>query len=138
MRSVLILLNNMKNKDFIFRGFIHILYNADYLTIHLIDGEKTVDLVKKLRAISELFESDISANYFISATKKTDDEMLESSIIILAGGIVADYFFENYSSMSYGPTYETYLQVGEHNLFEEFREHKGKWCVLNISIKNNE
>ena len=58
----------MEIKEFIFSGFIEIDWSEDFLTIKLIDGEKTIDLVKKFRAIFDLFESEVSVSYFLSAS----------------------------------------------------------------------
>ena len=67
----------MEIKEFTFSGFIKIDWSEDFKTIKLIDGSKTVDLVKKFRAIFDLFESEVSVSYFLSDEKKTEDEILE-------------------------------------------------------------
>ena len=127
----------MEIKEFIFSGFIKIDWSEDFLTIKLIDGKKTIDLVKKFRAIFDLFESEVSVSYFLSDEKKSEEEILEGWLGKLFGEITADYETNSYyySSYTYGTDYDTYLKIGDHNLFDEFSGKDGKWCVLKVSIK---
>ena len=123
----------MEIKEFIFSGFIEIDWSEDFLTIKLIDGEKTIDLVKKFRAIFDLFESEVSVSYFLSDEKKSEEEILKRWLGNLFGEITAEY--ETYhSSHTYGTYYDTYLKIGNHNLFDEFSGKNNKWCILKVSI----
>jgi len=127
----------MRIQDFIFSGFINFDYDDNFRTIKLKDGDKSVDLVKKLRAIFDLFESEVSISYFISEDKKTEDEMLENWVLDIFGGITAEYKTDSYcySSYTYGTDYDTFLKIGEHDLFNEFSEYEGKYCLLKIKVK---
>lgn len=53
-----------------FEGKINIIWD-DYQTINLIDGDKSIDLVKKFRAIFDLYESEVSVSYIITEEKQT-------------------------------------------------------------------
>lgn len=130
----------MRIKEFIFSGFITFSYENEFSTIKLIDGDNSINLVKKFRAIFDLFESEVSVSYFISDTKQTDDEMLEGWLRKLYGEIYADNIVNsyNYSSYTYGTDYDTYLRIGGHDLFHELLEYDKKWCSLKISIKIEE
>ncbi len=127
----------MEIKEFTFSGFIKIDWSEDFKTIKLIDGSKTVDLVKKFRAIFDLFESEVSVSYFLSDEKKTEEEILEKWLGKLFGEITAEYETSSYcySSYTYGTDYDTYLRIGGHDLFDEFSEKNDKWCVLKVSVK---
>ena len=127
----------MDIKEFIFTGFIKIDWSEDFKTIKLIDGNKSIDLVKKFRAIFDLFESEVSASYFISDEKKTEAEIQEGWLKQMFGGITAEYETSsyNYSSYTYGTDYDTYLKIGGHDLFDEFSELNDKWCVLKVNVK---
>lgn len=127
----------MDIKEFTFTGFIKIDWSEDFKTIKLIDGNKSVDLVKKFRAIFDLFESEVSVSYFISDEKKTEDEIQEGWLKQMFGGITAEYETSsyNYSSYTYGTDYDTYLKIGGHDLFDEFSELNDKWCVLKVNVK---
>lgn len=37
--------------------------------------------------------------------------------------------------LSFDTDYDTYLKIGGHDLFEEFRWLGNKWCILKISVK---
>ena len=127
----------MDIKEFTFTGFIKIDWSEDFKTIKLIDGNKSIDLVKKFRAIFDLFESEVSVSYFISDEKKTEAEIQEGWLKQMFGGITAEYETSsyNYSSYTYGTDYDTYLKIGGHDLFDEFSELNDKWCVLKVNIK---
>lgn len=127
----------MDIKEFIFTGFIKIDWSEDFKTIKLIDGNKSIDLVKKFRAIFDLFESEVSVSYFISDEKKTEAEIQEGWLKQMFGGITAEYETSsyNYSSYTYGTDYDTYLKIGGHDLFDEFSELNDKWCVLKVNVK---
>lgn len=127
----------MEIREFTFSGFVKIDWSEDFKTIKLIDGKKEIDLVKKFRAIFDLFESEVSVSYFLCNEKKTEIEIQEGFLKKLVGGITADYETSsyNYSSYTYGTDYDTYLSIGGHDLFYEFSEQNDKWCVLKISVK---
>jgi hypothetical protein len=127
----------MDIKEFTFTGFIKIDWSEDFKTIKLIDGNKSIDLVKKFRAIFDLFESEVSVSYFISDEKKTEAEIQKGWLKQMFGGITAEYETSsyNYSSYTYGTDYDTYLKIGGHDLFDEFSELNDKWCVLKVNIK---
>jgi hypothetical protein len=127
----------MKTKDFVFAGFIKDDWSDDFRTIKLIDGKESIDLVKKFRAIFDLYESEVNVSYFISDTKKTETEIKEGWLKKLFGAITAEYETESYhySSWTNGTDYNTYLKIGGHDLFDEFNDFEGKWCVLKISVK---
>jgi len=127
----------MDIKEFTFTGFIKIDWSEDFKTIKLIDGNKSIDLVKKFRAIFDLFESEVSVSYFISDEKKTEAEIQEGWLKQMFGGIIAEYETSsyNYSSYTYGTDYDTYLKIGGHDLFDEFSELNDKWCVLKVNVK---
>lgn len=127
----------MDIKEFTFTGFIKIDWSEDFKTIKLIDGNKSIDLVKKFRVIFDLFESEVSVSYFISDEKKTEAEIQEGWLKQMFGGITAEYETSsyNYSSYTYGTDYDTYLKIGGHDLFDEFSELNDKWCVLKVNVK---
>jgi len=127
----------MDIKEFTFTGFIKIDWSEDFKTIKLIDDKKSIDLVKKFRAIFDLFESEVSVSYFISNDKKTEVEIQEGWLKQMFGGITAEYETSsyNYSSYTYGTDYDTYLKIGGHDLFDEFSELNDKWCVLKVNVK---
>jgi hypothetical protein len=127
----------MDIKEFTFTGFIKIDWSEDFKTIKLIDGNKSIDLVKKFRAIFDLFESEVSVSYFISDEKKTEAEIQEGWLKQMFGGITAEYETSsyNYSSYTYGTDYDTYLKIGGHDLFDEFSELNDKWCILKVNVK---
>ncbi|WP_370398405.1 hypothetical protein [Tenacibaculum dicentrarchi] len=127
----------MDIKEFTFTGFINIDWSDDFKTIKLTDENKSIDLVKKFRAIFDLFESEVSVSYFISDSKKTEEEIKEGWLKQLFGGITAEYETSsyNYSSYTYGTDYDTYLKIGGHDLFDEFDSFIDKYCVLKINVK---
>ena len=130
----------MKTKNFVFTGFIKDDWSDNFRTIKLIDGNTSVDLVKKFRAIFDLFETEVTVSYFISDTKKTEIEIREEFLKQLVGGITAEYETNSYhySSWTNGTDYDTYLKIGGHDLFEEFSDYDSKWCVLKVSVKTPE
>jgi hypothetical protein len=127
----------MDIKEFTFTGFIKIERSEYFKTIKLIDGNKQIDLVKKFKAIFDLFESEVSVSYFISDDKKTEAEIQEGWLKQMVGGITAEYETGsyNYSAYTYGTYYDTYLKIGGHDLFDEFSELNNKWCVLKVNVK---
>jgi len=127
----------MDIKEFTFTGFIKIDWSEVFKTIKLIDGNKSIDLVKKFRAIFDLFESEVSVSYFISDEKKTESEIQEGWLKQMFGGITAEYETSSYhySSYTYGTDYDTYLKIGGHDLFDEFSNLNDKWCVLKVNVK---
>lgn len=127
----------MDFKKITFSGFVKYGYDGNFPTIKLIDNETNIDLVKKFKAIFDLFESEVSVDYFISDVKKTDDEIKESYLMNIWGAISADYTEDSYrySSLTFGTDYNSYLKIGGHDLFEEMKDFEGKWCVLTIIIK---
>lgn len=127
-------------KDFVFTGFITTDWSDDFKTIKLIDGDNSVDLVKTFRAIFDLCESEVTVSYFISDTKKTENEILENWLKKLFGAITAEYETESYhySSLTHGTDYNTYLKIGGHDLFDEFDSYEDKWCVLKVSVKTTD
>jgi hypothetical protein len=124
-------------KEFTFTGFINIDWSEDFKTIKLTDEGKSIDLVKKFRAIFDLFESEVSVSYYISDSKKTEEEIKEGWLKKLFGDITAEYKSSSYhySSYTYGTDYDTYLKIGGHDLFYEFDRFRDKYCVLNINVK---
>jgi len=129
----------MNIKEFTFTGFISIDWSDDFKTIKLTDEEKSVDLVKKFRAIFDLFESEVSVSYFISDSKRTEEEIKEAWLKQLFGDITAEYETSSYySTYTYGTDYDTYLKIGGHDLFDEFYNFIGKYCVLKINVKTEQ
>ena len=130
----------MKTKDFVFAGFIKTDWSDDFRTIKLVDGNISVDLVKKFRGIFDLFDEEVNVSYFISDTKKTEIEIKEAWLKNLVGAIRAENETESYhySSWTNGTDYNTYLSIGGHDLFTEFDDYEDKWCVLKISVKTPE
>ena len=130
----------MNIKEFTFTGFINIDWSDDFKTIKLTDENKSIDLVKKFRAIFDLFESEVSVSYFISDSKKTEEEIKEGWLKQLFGGITTEYETSsyNYSSYSHGTDYDTYLKIGGHDLFDEFDSFGDKYCVLKINVKTEQ
>lgn len=122
---------------FTYSGFLERNYDDKYETLKLVDGKNSVDLVKKFRAIFDLFESEVSVAYFSHKEKQTEKEMLSGWLEYLHGEITAEYETNSYhySSYTYGTDYDTYLKIGGHNLFTEFNDHLGKWFVIKITIK---
>jgi hypothetical protein len=127
----------MNIKEFTFKGYINIDWSDDFKTIKLTDENKSIDLVKKFRAIFDLYESEVSVSYFISDSKKTEEEIKEGWLKQLFGGITAEYEASsyNYSSYTYGTDYDTYIKIGGHDLFYEFDSFRDKYCVLKINVK---
>lgn len=128
----------MEIKEFVFEGFIKDERSDNFRTLKLVDGNKEIDLVKKFRAIFDLFESEVSVSYFLSDEKKSADEILEKWLGKLHGAITADYETNsyNYSSYTYGTDYDTYLKIGGHDMFDELGDgNDGRWCVLKINVK---
>lgn len=130
----------MKIKTFIFSGYIKFHYHNDYHTLSLVDGEKEIDLVKKFRAIFDLYESEVSVSYLISDEKEDEITQQENWIKQLVGGIHAEYRVTSYyySSWTNGKDYDSFLKIGGHNLFHELNDFSGKWCKLKINVKINE
>jgi len=124
-------------KEFTFTGFINIDWSDDFKTIKLTDDGKSIDLVKKFRAIFDLFETEVSVSYFISDSKETEEEIKKGWLKKLFGEITAEYETSsyNYSSYTYGTDYDTYLKIGGHDLFDEFDSFIDKYCVLKINVK---
>lgn len=120
-------INIMKTKDFVFAGFIKDDWSGDFRTIKLVDENVIIDLVKKFRGIFDLFNEEVNVSYFISDTKKTEIEIKEAWLKNLES--------YHYSSWTNGIDYNTYLSIGGHDLFNEFKDYKDKWCVLKISFK---
>lgn len=127
----------MEIKEFTFTGFIEIDYSDDFRTILLKDEDKSVDLVKKFRAIFDLYESEVSVSYYISNDKKAESEIQQGWLTQLFGGITAEYKTSSYhySTYTYGTDYDTYLKIGGHDLFDEFYNYTNKYCVIKITIK---
>lgn len=123
---------------FTYSGFLERNYDDDghFETLKLVDGKTSVDLVKKFRAIFDLFESEVSVAFFTSKEKKTEKEMLSGWLEYLHGEITADHETNSYHYSSYnGTDYDTSLKIGGHNLFNEWSEHLGKWFVVKITLK---
>lgn len=133
----------MIKHEFTFAGYISFDNTDNFRTILLCDEwkgdkiNKSIDLVKKLRAIFDLFNSEVSVSYFISDKKKTEAEIKEGWLKQLHGAITAEYETNsyNYSEQTYGTDYDTYLQIGGHDLFNELDIYEGKYCVLKIQVK---
>lgn len=134
----------MTKHEFTFAGYISFDNTDNFSTILLCDEwkgnkiNKSIDLVKKLRAIFDLFDSEVSVSYFISDKKKTEAEIKEGWLKQLHGAITAEYKTNsyNYSEHTYGTDYDTYLQIGGHDLFNELDRFEGKYCVLKIQVKS--
>lgn len=131
---------NQKNHkmEFTFSGFIKHEYN-DYSKIFLVDGDKSIDLVKKFRAIFELFECEVMVSYFTSEQKKSESEIKEAWLQKMVGVIDADYESNSYyySEYTYGTDYDSYLRIGGHDLFWELYELQEKFCIIKINLKTN-
>lgn len=127
----------MEIRDFTFQGFISYEWHDDFKTICLTGDYGSVDLTKKLRAIFDLFESEVSISYFISDEKSTENEMREGWLKQLFGNVRAEHETDSYSysEYSFGTDYNTYLEVGGHDLFDEFSDYRGKYCILKVSVK---
>lgn len=127
----------MEIQEFIFKGFLHLDYSEDFRTIRLKTENTNIDLVKKFRAIFDLFESEVSVSYFISDSEQSEIEIKEEYLKRLFGDVTANYETSsyNYSSYTYGTDYDTYLKIGGHDLFQEFEELYGKYCIMKVSVK---
>lgn len=127
----------MEIQEFIFKGFLHLDYSEDFRTIRLKTENTNIDLVKKFRAIFDLFESEVSVSYFISDSEQSEIEIKEQHLKKIFGDVTADYETSSYyySSYTYGTDYDTYLKIGGHDLFEEFEELYGKYCIMKVSVK---
>jgi hypothetical protein len=127
-------------KEFTFSGFIESSWLSDFETVKLVDGYKRIDLVKKFRAIFDLYESEVSVGYYISDEKKTEQEIKEGWLKKLFGSIDADFTSEsyNYSSYTYGTYNDSYLSIGGHDLLTELKSYKEKYCVIKISVKTDQ
>ena len=127
----------MEILEFKFQGFTTYDYDGNFPTIKLIDEEIEIDLVKKFRAIFDLYEKEVSVKYILSDNKKSENEILESLIYELSGSVEA--VFEensyNHSSWTYGTDYDTFLKIGGHDLFNELRFDSGKWLFIKITVK---
>jgi hypothetical protein len=123
--------------EFKFKGFIQLDCTEIFTAIKLIDGDKSIDIVKKFKAIFDLFESEVSVSYFISDDKKTEVEIQEGWLKQMFGCINAEYETTsyNYSSASYGEYYDTILKIGGHDFFNELLELTNKWCFLKVNVK---
>lgn len=127
----------MEIKEFVFSGFIDIKCIDNFKAIILKDGDKNIDLVKKFRAIFDLYESEVSVSYYISDTEQSFIEIQEGWLNQLCGAIHADYEESSYSysSYTYGTDYDTHLSIGGHNLINELEDYDKKYCVLKINVK---
>ena len=127
----------MEIREFTFKGFISYEWDDNFQTIRLTGDYGSVDIVKKLRAIFDLFESEVSMSYFISDKESTENEIREGWLKQLYGNVRAEHETDsyNYSEYTYGTDYNTYLEVGGHDLFNEFSDYIGKYCILKVSVK---
>jgi hypothetical protein len=92
----------------------------------------------KLRAIFDLYESEVSCSFFISEDNERGRDIRESWLKQLSGEIHSDYKTSsyNYSEYTYGTDYDTYLKIGGHDLFVELSSYVDKYCFLKVSLKN--
>ena len=127
-------------KNFVFAGFIEDDWSDEFRTIKLVDGDSSIDLVEKFKEIFDLYESEVGVSYFISDTKKTEIEIKESWLKKISGAITAEKETEDYcfSTWTNGTYYNTYLKIGGHDLFHEFNNYEGKWCIVKVSVKTTE
>ena len=125
-------------KEFTFAGFIKFDSAGHFTTINLVDEGKAIDLVKKFRAIFDLFESTVAVSYYIADGKETESEIKEELVKSLSGAIHADYEESHYyySELTNGDDYDTHLKIGGHYLIDELREHQGKYCIMKVKVLN--
>lgn len=123
-------------KEFIFSGFIDYDYIKHQPTITLVDKEIRTDLIKKFRSIFDLYECEVGVSYFICDKKTTEKEIQEHWLSMLFGNIRAEYEVENYyySELTNGTYYDSYLEIGGHNLFEELKSYNGKYCIIKVTL----
>ena len=120
-------------------GIIRFEENNSFPQIKLIqEGGYKIDLVSRFIEIDESFpKSKIQVNYWLSEKPCTKNEMLENTLRRLFGDINAEYEKSeyNYSSLTGGWDYDTTLQIGGHNLFDELREEEGRFMIIEVNIQ---
>lgn len=122
------------------QGYIKVYcHEGEFRAIKLVDGDQESDLVTKFKAIFDLYESEVSVNFFVCDKKISEKEVLEAHIAKLSGAIDAKYesYSYDYSEHSYGTYHDTYLQIGGHNLLDELSDSEGKWCLMKINVLVN-
>lgn len=130
----------MKILEFVYRGIITYDWSEDFQQLLLVDEDKKINLVKKLRAVFDLYENAVSVSYFVGGNKLPDNEIQEIWLKKLFGAVEAEFETSSYhySEHTFGTEYNTYLTIGGHDLFNELRENSDKWCLLKISVKVND
>jgi len=136
--SILLLLsvnkinNKMENITFTFSGFINEVSVGDTYTIQLINGTKSADLIKKFRAIHDLYESEVNVSFFCSDTQMTESEIQASWVKEMAGALVAGIEYRAWSTGGFSSI--SSLEVGGHDLYNELCFKSGKWAVIKVSL----
>lgn len=124
-------------KEFTYCGYLKYSYGDglgdEWSTIKI--GE--YDLFKKIRAISELYETDVQISYYTAKSEQPKNKMMEGYLKKLFGAVEAEQRAEEYcySEMTYGTDYEVDFTVGGHCLFQELKEHENKYIAMIIRIK---
>ena len=95
------------------------------------------DLFKKIRAISELYETDVQISYYVAESEQPKHKIMEGFLNKLFGSVEAvqtasEY---HYSEMTYGTDYDVDFNVGGHCLFKELKQYENKYIVMIIRIK---
>lgn len=101
------------------------------------DGFK-IDLVGRFIEVLDSFRgSEIQVSYYLSSTPCTKNDLVAQILHNISGGLKAEYDKNeySYSSWTQGTDYDTYLQVGGHDLYEELSSEEGKFIILEINIK---
>lgn len=139
--------------------------SAEYEKIKLIQPDYyKVDLINRFEEIKESFDSklELQINFWISNFYKlneysnlTQEEQEEKNNEILNqnfskelvqelwlnhlynGKLISGYEQVNwrYSEWTSGEDYNSYLKIGNHDLFKEIGNHQGEFIVLDINIK---
>jgi hypothetical protein len=128
----------METKTFTFCGFLKECYEdrTSTETIELIDGDNRVDIIKKFRAINDLYESDVTVSYYISDNKITESEAQGLLVAKISGGLVAGIEYTEWSTGGFYGT--TSLEVGGHDLYDELCSKHGKWVILMVNVHNSD
>jgi len=132
-------------EEFTFKGYIEFGGYGNFDTIFLTSkrgGGTKQDLVKKFQGIAELFSTpDVGVSFYITDKEETEQEIKEKFLKEIVGAIEGE-FEDNtywYSEYTYdNSSYDTVLRIGGHNMFDELKEFKGKWCMLKVKLKEKE
>lgn len=101
------------------------------------DGLK-VDVINRFAEISESFiGKPIQVSYWVADKLSIRNELIESFLTQISGGIVAEYEASEYCYSSYirGVDYDSTLKIGRHNMLNELSDKEGKFILLQIIVQ---